>query len=1081
MKQLSDFLFNLSLRRAAILFCLLLPCPVFGQAGNVSQHQPDGAVSVNLELNKPLESQTAPGQKQFYQINLSAREFVQIKVAQRGADVVARIYDRDKKILAVFDAQPRFQGEENLEFAASAADSYKLEIEAKQVQKSGGYTINLLEKRAAAENELLLSESQLLMSESQRLNNAGQYKAALEPTERALAIRVKVLGLENLQTAFTLQRLGLIQTNLGILSDARKSFEQALQISQNLPQPDELYQAELFNNLGVLENTEGNFQKALELFSRVLSMREKELGADHTQVAAVLNNLGIAYRRRGDYLKSNEVYYRALEIRERTFGKDHPEVARVLKNLAGLAYYSGDYATALRLDRRVLEIREKELGAEHPTLAGDITSLALVLADSGEYAQAEQLYQRALKIYEKTLGLEHAAAGAVYNNLGKLYHEQTDYLKAEPFFLRAKQISEKNSAGENETAALYLSNLGDNYTLVGNYPQAEVNLRRALEIREKIFGAEHYFVARTCEALARLAAFQGNHPEAVKFQTRANRIYEKQIAVNLAVGTEHQKLGYLALMSEGLNQTIALQATSAEGADPSVREQTLTALLQRKGRVLDVMTGNLATMRKQFNTEEQILFDRLNDANTRLAELTLNKPVRLSLAEYQKQIAAAEEQKMNLEAEINRRGGLASELLPAINLGAVQSQIPADAALIEFALYQPLRKPDAKNKMPHAPPRYIAYVLRQKGEVKFQDLGEAATIDAALDAFRRALRERTRQDVFKLARAVDEKVMQPLRPLVSDAAHLLIAPDGELNLVPFEAFVNEDGRHLIENYLFTYLTSGRDLLRQLSEVKNQNKPLIIANPFFGEPRTTPAANLKTIAQANPSIKSPGRGGIANSESDVYFLPLGGAAQEGLSIQTLFPDARFLTGAAATEDALKQAAAPRFLHIATHGFFWENPPAQANENNDAALVKKENPYLRAGLALAGANRTQASDDGILTALEASGLNLTGTKLVVLSSCDTGVGKISSREGVYGLRRAFVLAGAESLVMSLWSVSDYMTRELMTKYYQNLHGGMGRGEALRRSQLAMLNRPERRHPFYWAGFIHSGEWSNLAGER
>jgi CHAT domain-containing protein/Flp pilus assembly protein TadD len=1063
MKRLRGYLLNLSLWRQALLFCLLLPCPLLGQAVNTPQPQPDDVVSINLELNKPLERVTAPGQKQFFQINLAASEFVRVKVAQRGADVVVRITGADKKVLAAFDAQQRFQGDEDLEFAAASAGSYKFEIEAKQVQKSGGYTINLLEKRTAAENELLLSEAQLWMSESQRLNSAGQYKAALEPTERALAIRTKLLGLEHLQTVFAIQRLGLIQTNLGALSDAHKSFEQALQILQKLPQTDELYQAELLNNLGALENTGGNFQKAIELFLGVLSVREKELGTDHTLVAAVLNNLGIAYRRRGDYIKSSESYHRALEIRERTLGKDHPEVARVLKNLAGLAYYSGDYATALRLDRRVLEIREKELGAEHPQLAGDISSLALVLADSGDYAQAEQLYQRALKIYEKTLGLEHPTAAGVYNNLGKLYHEQTDYLKAEPFFLRAKQISEKNSAGENETAALYLSNLGDNYTLIGNYPQAEANLKRALEIREKIFGAEHYFVARTCEALARLAAFQGNLSEAVRFQTRANGIYEKQIAVNLAVGTEHQKLSYLALMSEGLNQTIALQAASAEGTDPTVREQTLTALLQRKGRVLDVMTGNLATMRKRFNPEEQILFDRLSDANSRLSELTLNKPPRLSLAEYQKQIAATEEQKMNLEAEINRRGGLANELLPTVNLSAVQSQIPTDAALIEFAVYQPLRKPDAKNKLPHVAPRYVAYVLHQKGAVKFKDLGAAAEIDAALDTFRRALRERSRPDVFKLARAVDEKVMQPLRPLIGDAAHLLIAPDSELNLVPFEAFVDESGRHLIENYLFTYLTSGRDLLRQPSDVKNQNKPLIIANPFFGEPRT------------------PGRGGIAEVASDVYFLPLGGAAQEGLSIQTLFPDARFLTGAAATEDALKQAAAPRFLHIATHGFFWENPPARVNENNNTVASQKENPYLRAGLALAGANRAQASDDGILTALEASGLNLSGTKLVVLSSCDTGVGKISSREGVYGLRRAFVLAGAESLVMSLWSVSDYMTRELMTKYYQNLHSGMGRGEALRRSQLAMLNRPERRHPFYWAGFIHSGEWSNLAGER
>jgi CHAT domain-containing protein len=150
------------------------------------------------------------------------------------------------------------------------------------------------------------------------------------------------------------------------------------------------------------------------------------------------------------------------------------------------------------------------------------------------------------------------------------------------------------------------------------------------------------------------------------------------------------------------------------------------------------------------------------------------------------------------------------------------------------------------------------------------------------------------------------------------------------------------------------------------------------------------------------------------------------------------------------------------------------------SREAIVTNKiENPLLRSGLALAGANNRGdgTKEDGILTALEASGLNLWGTKLVVLSACDTGLGEVKNGEGVYGLRRAFVLAGAESLVMSLWSVSDYVTREMMTGYYKNLKQGMGRGEALRQVQLEMLKRNDRKHPFYWAGFIQSGEWTNL----
>src|SRR5205807_1582245 len=263
--------------------------------------------------------------------------------------------------------------------------------------------------------------------------------------------------------------------------------------------------------------------------------------------------------------------------------------------------------------------------------------------------------------------------------------------------------------------------------------------------------------------------------------------------------------------------------------------------------------------------------------------------------------------------------------------------------------------------------------------------------------------------------------------------------------------------------------------------ESRSQPLIVANPLFGEPASQLLAKVNGTAKL--STPSGRRRSITNAVdlSEVYFAPLEGTALEARSIETLFPEAQLLTGGQATKAALKEAAAPRVLHIATHGFFLnvntQSGPRAGNANSQIA-----NPLLRSGLALAGANlRNGGSDDGILTALEASGLNLWGTKLVVLSACDTGVGELRNGEGVYGLRRSFVLAGAESLVMSLWPISDYTTRRLMTEYYKNLKQGLGRGAALRQVQLDMLKRNPKLHPFYWANFIQSGEWANLDGKR
>ena len=224
-------------------------------------------------------------------------------------------------------------------------------------------------------------------------------------------------------------------------------------------------------------------------------------------------------------------------------------------------------------------------------------------------------------------------------------------------------------------------------------------------------------------------------------------------------------------------------------------------------------------------------------------------------------------------------------------------------------------------------------------------------------------------------------------------------------------------------------------------------------------------------------------------STIYFAPIAGTAEEARAIKALFPEATLLTGRRATKASLLGLDAPRMLHIASHGFFLDDaapeaPAAAAVAGTRAmrASLDTDNPLLRSGLALAGANLTRDThDDGILTALEASGLNLWGTKLVTLSACDTGVGEVRNGEGVYGLRRAFVLAGAETLVMSLWPVSDYITREPMVAYYAGLRAGLGRGDALRQAKLAMLKRTDRQHPFYWASFIQSGEWASLDGKR
>jgi CHAT domain-containing protein len=317
---------------------------------------------------------------------------------------------------------------------------------------------------------------------------------------------------------------------------------------------------------------------------------------------------------------------------------------------------------------------------------------------------------------------------------------------------------------------------------------------------------------------------------------------------------------------------------------------------------------------------------------------------------------------------------------------------------------------------------------------------------------------------------------------------LLIAPDGQLNLIPFAALVDEQRRYLVERYTISYLTSGRDLLRLQTASPRGNAPLVVANPVFG----------RFLASLGGGDQTDGKRPAGDQAADlIFFQPLPGTEAEALAIKTVLPEAVLLLGKEATEAAVKQADAPRILHIATHGFFFSEresspeetrSPVSNNQPDDRArvittrAVHAENPLMRSGLALAGANQGKnGEDDGVLTALEAAGLDLSGTQLVVLSACDTGVGDIRIGDGVQGLRRALVLAGSESQVMSLWPVSDEATKNLMIPYYKALQEGKERSEGLRQVQLRMLRGPKgQRHPFYWAAFIQSGEWAELDGQ-
>jgi CHAT domain-containing protein len=670
----------------------------------------------------------------------------------------------------------------------------------------------------------------------------------------------------------------------------------------------------------------------------------------------------------------------------------------------------------------------------------------------------------------------HPLVATMLNNLAWLYGTQGAYPKAEPLLVRALDIRGKALGPMHPFVATSLNNLAWLYQAQGAYAKAEPLWVRALDIREKALGPMHPDVAQSLNNLAGLYQAQGAYPRAEPVLSRATDIRESQLRSSLAPLSESRKRALMTLVQGEAENLVSFHV----GASPSSQralELALTTVLRRKGRVLDSLTEAQRTLRDHLTPPLRHQLDQLAQARTELAAQLYATTEQRAPTQRATAIATLRTRIDDLEAALNRESTEFRVQNEPVTLTNVQAALPPGAMLVELVRYHRF---DPRAQRSQQEERYVAYLVTSQGPPRWVALGEAAPIDAAADAVLAALQAPVRAETTRTAlQHLDALVVAPLRDQLTEVSHLILAPDGKLNLVPFEALIDAQGHYELERYLVSYLSSGRDLLRLAAHRASRSPAVIVAGPDYGP---------------LPSHPDPGT---------AAFLPLPSARAEAADLRGYF-SAPPMTGKQATREALAALVGPAILHVATHGFYARDPgatrapgsdgpsasPPAASaqlasrgmhvEINGGALLPSPSSSSdpaegldRSGLAMAGANQ---GADGIVTAREIAGFDWWGTQLVVLSACETGVGAVAG-DGVYGMRRALVLAGAESQVVSLWSVSDASTRALMRDYYGELSRGTGRAEALRQAKLHLLHQPRYAHPHHWAAFIPAGDWRPL----
>ena len=897
-----------------------------------------------------------------------------------------------------------------------------------------------------------------------QLFSARDPKTALPYAERSVSILEKSLGANGGAVGDALRTLAGIKASSGEFVQAEALYRRVLSIYERIVGTQSPIYAHELDMLGGVLALEGNLKDAEKLHLEALGINEKAPGADSIYVAESCRTLGFLYSDMGDLARADTYFRRAIAIYEKL---DNPQMLGiVVMGLAMAIGGNGDHEEATRLIEKAIPLLEKGLGDKNPMLASAYIGLGQAAALSGDSAKVGPAFAKALDLARNTTDMPNVVTIGVFDWLATSEMLGGHFEKAAELFNHARM-----TAGRWPDAPLSMKTgpavgLAMTAVATGDYASGEVLLNQTIDLMERTYGSDHPDLAEPLLWLSYSAAAKGNSERAFALTSRLLDIEEQNLPRVLAVGSEAQKAAFMSWLRPSTDAAISLNTQILRG-DPQAVQIAFNTILRRKGRILEEMTARTRQLRNVLKPEDRKLFDELNAARSEFATLVLQGAGNMKPADFEASVRTRQGDLRGLEASVMAKIPAFASMVKPATFQRVQALIPSNSALVEIVEYSPTY-PLVKHKAQV----YAAYVLRPTGSPTEVDLGDAPEIDRQVSELRAALRDPKRTDAKEVAQVLDTKIMKPLKGAIGDCTHLFISPDGALNLLPFEALVDEAGRFLIEAYSFTYLTSGRDLITATREPSRQG-PVIIANPKFdlGFPATP-----NSISSTGVDFRK------------LNYRPLPGTIDEANGIKEILPGASVITGADATEHALKGVTGPVILHIATHGFFLDVSAhsESALDTRLLALVPIEKPRIgvesrlvHSGLILAGVKQgvSGAGDDGVLTGLEVAGLDLAGTKLVVLSACDTGVGHIASAEGVYGLRRALVIAGAESQIISLWPVSDTATRGLMIDLYKRLKAGEGRSEALRQARLDLLHNDKTAHPFYWAAFIQSGDWGNL----
>jgi CHAT domain-containing protein/tetratricopeptide (TPR) repeat protein len=1018
----------------------------------------------SLELGKPIERELSGGQSHSYKITMISGQYLQVVVDQRGIDVAVALFAPDGKKISEVDSEHQVEGSETVSTIAEAPGAYLIKARsAEKTARAGRYEIKVEELRAATAKDRHRVAGEALFREAERLQN-GTMDAKRKSVEKYHeAVDSYRRASDRKGEAVTLGTIGEVYRSLGETQKALEKYNEALPIFQ--AEGDRRWEAFILNGIGVAYLSMGETQKALEKFNEALLILHAV--GDRSEEAATLTNIGAAYLLMWEMQKALDKFNESLLIR-RAVG-DRSGEAITLNNIGRVYWSLGEAQKALEKFNEALPLRRT---------VGDRSGEATTLHNIGAVYWSLGETQRALEKYNEALPLRRAVGdrrreAATLHNIGEVYRSLGETQKALEKYNEALSIIQ--AVGDRSGEASTLHNIGAVYRSLGEAQKALERYNEALLLMRAV--GDPNGEADTLLGIARVEQTRGNLTQARQLTEQAIGLIE---SLRTNVVSQELRASYFA-NRQGFFETYIDVLMQMHKQNPVEAFDALALAVSERARarsLLELLKESRADIRQGVDgsllERERSLQQRLNARAAAQVSLLNRKHTPEQADAAAKEIASITAEYEEVQAQIRARSPRYAALTQPRPLGLTEIQQQAldeDTLLLEYAL--------GEN-------RSYLWLVSQRS-IDSYELPPRAEIEAATRRVYELLTARPKRgappdpQLISQARTLSRMLLGPATRRLG-GKRMVVVPPGVLSYLPFAALPDPgderrpagDYEPLIAKHEVVSVPSVSVLSIIRRETAGQQRATksiaVMADPVFeaSDPRLASAKNGNLsgeppAAQAADAEHSELTRAIRTmnfSDARAGFTRLAFSRQEAESIVALTPRG---TGLKATDFSASRALALsgqlsqyRILHFATHG-----------------LLNSERPEL-SGLVFSLIDQEGKPQDGFLRLHEIYNLQL-NADLVVLSACETGLGKEIKGEGLIGLTRGFMYSGAPRVVASLWNVDDLATAELMKLFYQRmLKDGLPAGAALRAAQLELSRQKRWASPYFWAGFVLHGEW-------